>query len=231
MEYLLKNKNMKKEQVPFAGDKKEGSWFLKRAEERLRDGLVPLVPRWMETYHLTMLTLVWSLLIIVFGFLARYNIHFLWGISFLIFLQYITDLLDGAIGRARNTGLIKWGYYMDHLLDYFFLCSVLMSYGFLLPDYYKFMMFFLQAVIAGFMIHTFLSFATKNAFTISYFGIGPTEMRILFILLNIFIIFFGIDSIIVGIPYVLGISIFALAVIVTKTQKEIWDLDMSFKKK
>jgi phosphatidylglycerophosphate synthase len=35
-----------------------------------------------------------------------------YGMTVIVF-QYITDLLDGEIGRKRNTGLIKWGFYMD----------------------------------------------------------------------------------------------------------------------
>ena len=123
--------------MEFGGDKKFGASILHRAETGMKEWMVPRVPKRVETYHLTLTTVLWSLLIIVFSFLAKYNINWLWLVSLMIFLQYITDLLDGAIGRARDTGLIKWGFYMDHFLDYIFLCSILIGYSLILPDHYK----------------------------------------------------------------------------------------------
>lgn len=113
----------------FAGDKKEGEWILAKVEKRMVNWLVPRVPPFIETYHLTLLTLLWSIGIVAFSFLARDNINWLWGASFFILLQYITDVLDGAVGRYRETGLVKWGFYMDHLLDYVFLASVIVGYA------------------------------------------------------------------------------------------------------
>jgi hypothetical protein len=49
-------------------------------------------------------------------------------------MQYVTDHYDGKIGKYRNTGLVRWGYYMDHLLDYVFLCSIIIGYAFILPE-------------------------------------------------------------------------------------------------
>jgi len=214
---------------PFAGDKKEGKWLLAKAEDKLKAWLVPKVPLSIETYHLTLTTVVWSLLIIVFSFLAIYNIHWLWMVSLMIFLQYITDLLDGAVGRSRNTGLVKWGYYMDHFLDYMFLCSILIGYALLLPDQYKYILFFVLALFGAFMVNSFLSFTATNQFKISYLGIGPTEIRLLFIMVNTLIIFFGKTYLAKCLPYLLVLSTFGLFITVYRTQKIIWDIDMKNK--
>jgi phosphatidylglycerophosphate synthase len=94
--------------------------------------LVPKVPGFLETYHLTMMTLLWCVGIVVCSYLARQNLYWLWLVSLFIVLQYISDVLDGAVGRHRDTGLIKWGFYMDHFLDYVFLMSIIGGYGLLL---------------------------------------------------------------------------------------------------
>jgi len=214
---------------PFAGDKKEGKWLTARLEDKLKAVLVPRVPARIETWHLTYSTLAWSAGVILFSFLARYDIRWLWVVSLNIFLQYITDLLDGAVGRTRNTGLIKWGYYMDHLLDYLFLCSILIGYMLLLPDQYKYLQFFILALFGAFMVNSFLEFAATNAFRISYLGIGPTEVRGLFILINTLIICLGRTYIAAALPYVLWASLFGLFVTAYKTQKAIWTLDMQIK--
>ena len=114
----------------FAGASKTNTSFLSPLERRLAPVVIPRIPAWLETHHLTMLTLVWSLLILLFGFLAAGNIRWLWLVSLMVFFQYITDHYDGKVGKVRNTGLLRWGYYMDHLLDYFFLCSVIIGYAF-----------------------------------------------------------------------------------------------------
>ncbi len=214
----------------FAGDKKEGKWLMARAEDRLREWLVPMVPARIETYHLTASTLVWCFFIIVCSALARFDMRWLWVVSLMIFLQYITDLLDGAIGRARDTGLIKWGFYMDHLLDYLFLLSILIGYSFLVNDHFKFMLFFVMALFGAFMVNSFLQFAATNEFRISYLGVGPTEVRILFIGINTLLIFFGKTYLARALPIVLILSAFGLFVTVFRTQKDLWKIDMDAKK-
>jgi len=217
--------------MAFQGDKKEGTWLLATAEVKLKNWLVPKVPLWLETYHLTLTTLLWCALIIASSFLARYRIHFLWVVSFSIFGQYITDLLDGEIGRRRNTGLIKWGYYMDHFLDYLFLCSILIGYGLMVADYNKYMLFYILALFGAFMVNSFLSFAATGQFRISYMGVGPTEIRLVFIIVNTLIIFLA-DKIEIPLvlPYVLAGAAFFLFVTVYQTQKMLWKIDMENKK-
>lgn len=217
--------------MAFQGDKKEGTWLLARAEARLKDWLVPKVPAGIETYHLTMTTLVWCALILAFSFLARYEIQFLWVVSASILGQYLTDLLDGEVGRRRGTGLIKWGYYMDHFLDYLFLCSILIGYGLLVEDHNKYLLFYILALFGAFMVNSFLSFAATGEFRISYLGIGPTEVRLIFILANTLIIVF-VDHFELArvLPIVLVGAAFALFVTVFQTQRALWSADMEAKR-
>ena len=49
----------------FAGASKTNTSFLSPLERRLAPFVLPRIPKWLETYHLTMLTLVWSLLIVI----------------------------------------------------------------------------------------------------------------------------------------------------------------------
>lgn len=217
--------------MAFQGDKKVGRWLLADGEEKLKQWLLPMVPKRVETYHLTLSTILWCLMIILFSFLSRYNVHCLWVVSLMIFAQYITDLLDGAIGRQRNTGLVKWGYYMDHFLDYIFLCSILIGYGLMTEDHNKYLLLYILMLFGAFMVNSFLSFAATGKFKISYQGIGPTEMRLVFILVNTFIIFFH-DSFNMSLllPIVLVGATFALFATVYQTQKELWAIDMEAKR-
>lgn len=217
--------------MAFGGDKKVGRWLLADAEERLKQWLLPKVPKRIETYHLTLSTLLWCAMIILFSFLARYDIRYLWVVSVMIFAQYITDLLDGAIGRERKTGLVKWGYYMDHFLDYIFLCSILIGYGLMVEDHNKYLLFYVLALFGAFMVNSFLSFAATGSFRISYLGFGPTEMRLVFILVNAFIIcFHDRFNMTLLLPVVLAGATFILFAVVYKTQQQLWRIDMEAKR-
>lgn len=217
-------------QDAFAGDKKKGQSLFGPLERRFIEFLTPKTPLWITTDRLTYSTILWSTLIVVFSWLAQNNIHWLWAVSVMIFLQWITDLFDGAVGRYRNTGLIRWGYYMDHFLDYIFLCSILIGYSFILPDNFKYLLFFILAIFGAFMVNSYLSFAATNEFQISYMGVGPTEVRLIFIVVNTLIILLGRTHLAFALPYILGFSLLGLCLVVCRTGKHIWAIDMAQKK-
>src|SRR5215210_613508 len=146
----------------FAGATKTNTSFLTPFERRLATRVLPKIPSWLETYHLTMLTLVWSFLILFFSYLAARDLRWLWGVSTMVALQYVTDHYDGKIGKYRGTGLVRWGYYMDHLLDYFFLCSVIIGYSFILTEQSRFQLLLMLALFAAFDFSTFLAFAATD---------------------------------------------------------------------
>ncbi|MCC2630216.1 MAG: hypothetical protein K0S38_25 [Candidatus Paceibacter sp.] len=209
---------------------KHGNWPLRRFEDRLRPYLAQFVPSFIETYHLTLMTLLWSLGVIVAGYLAQYDIRFLWLSCLMIGLQYVTDLLDGTIGRMRNTGLVLWGHFMDHFLDYVFFTSLILSYAYIFPDHSLVMLIITALIQIGFMINIFLSFVATDKLAISFGGIGPTELRILYILFNIFLIIFGISLPVIILPYFAVLMGVALVINVHSTQKKIWEIDMHNKK-
>lgn len=212
----------------FGGDKKESDSPVVEYEMGIAAKIVPKFPQWIETYHLTLLTLLWSVLIILFGYLSKENLNWLWLSSLMIIFQYLSDLFDGKLGKYRKTGLIKWGYYMDHFLDFIFLCVIIISYAFLLPAGYLYILFFLT-VAGAFMVNSFLLFSVTNKFEITFFKIGPTEGRAIFIILNTLIIFFGSNFLKVSLPYIISFLALALIIVVFSTQKKIWKIDMDNK--
>lgn len=212
----------------FAGDKKDGFSLLGKWEKKIVEKYTPKIPKSVETYHLTLTTLLWCAIIIVCGYLAQYNFNWLWGMSVAIFLQYLTDLFDGAVGRLRNTGLIRWGYYMDHFLDYIFLCSILIGYSFILQDRHN-TIFFTLVIFGAYMVNSYLAFAATNRFKIEFFKMGPTEMRLAFIITNILLIIFKKTYLAWALPIIFWLSVIGLIAVVYDTQKHIWKKDMEEK--
>ncbi|MFN2512313.1 MAG: CDP-alcohol phosphatidyltransferase family protein [Pyrinomonadaceae bacterium] len=215
----------------FAGANKTNTSFLSPLERRLSPIVLPRIPGWLQTYHLTMLTLVWSLLILGFSYLAATDVRWLWGVSLMIFFQYVTDHYDGKVGKYRNTGLLRWGYYMDHLLDYVFLCSVIIGYAFILPEKSRYQVLFLLAVFAAFAVSAFLAFSATDRLTISYLKLGPTEFRLALIIINTMLIMFGTRYMISGLKYVNAGAVAGLCFVVYQTQKHIWQVDMQQKER
>jgi phosphatidylglycerophosphate synthase len=211
----------------FTGDKKApmksllAEWeqgFIKRNIDKW--------PKWIETYHLTWMTLGWSAGLIIFGILATKNIHWLWASSVMLFLQWLTDSFDGAIGRARDTGLRKWGFFMDHFLDFTFMPSVFIGWSFLFDGINNTLMWFMSFGMGCLMVNAFLLFGATGSFKITYMRTGPTEMRLGFILINCVIIFFGTNWLAVGLPYIFGVFLLGIAIVVYQTQKQVWAVDM-----
>lgn len=213
----------------FPGATKSNTSFLTPFERRLATRVLPRIPSWLETYHLTMLTLVWSSFILFFSYLAAKDLRWLWGVSAMIALQYVTDHYDGKIGKYRGTGLVRWGYYMDHLLDYFFLCSVIIGYAFILPERSRYQILIMLAIFAGYEFSTFLAFAATDRLKISYLKFGPTEFRLALIIINGLLVQYGTRTMINGLKYVnIGAAI-GLALMIYCTHKVIWRLDMEHK--
>ena len=213
----------------FAGATKTNTSFLTPFERRLATVVLPKIPSWLETYHLTMLTLLWSSLFLFFSSLAARDLRWLWGVSAMVALQYVTDHYDGKIGKYRGTGLVRWGYYMDHLLDYIFLCSVIIGYAFILPERSRYQILIMLAIFAGYEVSTFLAFAATDRLEISYLKFGPTEFRLALIVINALLVQYGTRQMISGLKYVnIGAAI-GLALMTYRTHKVVWALDMEQK--
>ncbi len=204
----------------FSGKKEKWFPFFWDWEQRWISKAVPRLPHYLNGTNLTWFTIPICLLVILFYWLATYNIQWLWAVSVVIILQYITDSLDGAVGRFRHSGLEKWGYYMDHLVDYLFLCSIIIGFAILLPEHTLLLMLFL-ALLGGFYVSSYLAANVTTEFRMSYFKIGPTEERIFVIILNIIIIFFGSLFISYLLPILIIILFILLSSVIYITQKSI----------
>jgi archaetidylinositol phosphate synthase len=210
----------------FAGDKKKGQSLLGKVERRFIDWAIPKIPKPILTQHLTMLTLLWAICTVLFGWLADENRIWLHGMSAMVFLQWLTDSLDGSLGKYRKQGLVKWGFFMDHLLDFVFAGSIVIGYSFLVEaKWLEFLFLVLLLVTGATMAVSFLSFAATNQFQIAYYGIGPTEIRIGYIALNTFVYFVGTEIFSWGVPVIVGLNLFTLLVLTTQASRNLWRLD------
>jgi len=99
-------------------------------------------------------------------------------------LHWYGDSLDGTLARFRNTQRPVYGFFIDHTLDAVTTCLIFLGAG-LSP---MFRMDVALAALAGYLslsIYTYVCTIVKEEFCLTYGKLGPTEFRLLLILLNI----------------------------------------------
>jgi phosphatidylglycerophosphate synthase len=215
-------------EIPFGGDRKEPIRTLTAPlERRFVEWATPRVPQCLGSHHLTLMTLAWSALLILSAWLAgRGSRHWLWGSSLMLFLQWLTDSLDGAVGRWRDAGLRRWGFFMDHFLDYVFMACAMGQYAFVTDGRTRVLFLVLVPLYGALEACSWLEFGATGKFRISNYGVGPTEGRILLILLNTTIIFFGTAWLGSLLPPFMILLALLLAANVHGAHKRAWAMDM-----
>lgn len=178
-------------------------------------------PFFIKSHHLTLTTMLWIFLVIIFSFLARHNSAWILGSSMVILLHCLTDSLDIEIAKREKDSGKNWNFYMDHILDYFFLVAIIIGYSLAIPSFNGYILAFSLIVSCGLMTDSFLYLATANRFKISHFKMGPTEGKLLFVGVNFMIIFLEEKYILFFIKFLV---LFLAAVLITVVYKNQCDL-------
>jgi phosphatidylglycerophosphate synthase len=147
-------------------------------EKRTLLWLANRMPRWVNSDHLTALALVAMLLAGGSYWLARYTPVGLLLVVACLAVNWFGDSLDGTLARVRNQQRPRYGFYVDHVVDMFgtaFLVGGLALSGYMHP-YVA-----LGLLVAYFMLSAeiYLATHTTGTFRMSFFKVGPTELRIL----------------------------------------------------
>jgi phosphatidylglycerophosphate synthase len=151
---------------------------LAAAEKRVLTAMARKIPASVNSDHLTLLALV-----AMVGAGASYWLASVSSIGLLLAvvclaLNWLGDSLDGTLARVRNHQRPRYGFYVDHVVDAFgalFLFSGLGLSGYMSPEV-------AAALLITYLLLTvevMLATHTLGTFRISYFKVGPTELRIL----------------------------------------------------
>jgi phosphatidylglycerophosphate synthase len=107
----------------------------------------------------------------------------LWAASALLVVHWLGDSLDGTLARVRKIERPKYGYYLDHLVDA--VATALIGLGLGLSPW-MLLSVGLLIVIAYLVlsINTYLETYAFGVFTLGYGRLGPTEVRLMLIVLN-----------------------------------------------
>lgn len=146
-------------------------------ERRCLIWLAHRLPRWITSDGLTTLALAaMALTGLSYALSPRHP-----GALFLAIaglgLNWFGDSLDGTVARVRRQQRPRYGFYVDHVIDCFgvlFVLAGLAWSGYMAP------FVAMALLIAYFMlsIEVYLATYCLTVFRLSFWGIGPTELRL-----------------------------------------------------
>src|SRR5262245_14422071 len=147
-------------------------------EKRALIWMARRLPSWVGSDHLTALGAVAMLGAGISFWLASQHPLALVAVVVFLVLNWFGDSLDGTLARVRHHERPRYGFYVDHVLDVvgiLLLFAGIAAGGFMTPV--------IAAVflIAYYLLTVEIALATHTVgtFRISYWKMGPTEMRIL----------------------------------------------------
>lgn len=152
--------------------------------------LAQKMPKSITPDILTLIGVLGSFITGVSYYLTSFDELFLWLADFGLIVNWFGDSLDGTLARYRKIERPKYGYFIDHTLDSLSIIAIAIGAG--LSPYARFD--FVMFALVGYLLMSILVYIRTyvyGVFKISYYKIGPTEVRLIIIILNTLVYFFG----------------------------------------
>ncbi len=128
--------------------------------------------------------------------LAHWSVGYLWLASLGLVLHWAGDSLDGTLARVRQIERPKYGYFVDQTVDV--VGNLLIALGMGLSPFVR--MDTAMIALAGYhalSIFSYVRTCVSGVFHVALLGSGPTEIRMLIIGMNCFILLFGAPELLV----------------------------------
>ena len=162
---------------------REMQFLVAGPERRVLHVLAARIPRVIRSNHLTALGMVGAAGAGTAYALSTFDPAWLWVASLMLGVNWLGDSLDGTLARVRGTQRPKYGYYLDHVVDAFSTAVIGLGLG-LSPYVDLGLALGLVVVYLALSINVYLESTVFGVFKIAYGRIGPTEVRLLLIILN-----------------------------------------------
>ena len=156
---------------------------LNSLEKKVLVWLAECQPSWMTSDILTYIGTFGAVVIAAGYILSAWNINFLWLSSLGFIINWYGDSLDGTLARVRKTQRPVYGYYLDHTIDA--INEVMIFVGVGLSGLMHLEIALLALVMYLLMtINVSINAHLKKEFKLTYASMGPTEFRIIMIIIN-----------------------------------------------
>jgi archaetidylinositol phosphate synthase len=167
---------------------REAKFLVARFEKWALPRLAARLPRWVLPDHLTGLGIVAATFIMVCYMKSNEDRLWLWGAVVGLVLHWFGDSLDGTLARVRRIQRPRYGFYLDHLTDAYSTVALGLGLGF---SPFMLLSVALAGVVAYLVlsINVYLETYIFGVFRYGYGVLGPTEARLLLIVLNLVALF------------------------------------------
>lgn len=158
--------------------------ILASAEKRALVWMAECMPAWVNSDHLTLLGFAAQLAAgFCYAFAGRHPGLLIAAILCLA-TNWFGDSLDGTLARVRHQQRPRYGFYVDHIIDS--IGATAMMGGLALSGFMH------PAIAAGLLIaflllsiQSYLATYTLGEFHLSFWRLGPTELRVLLVMGNL----------------------------------------------
>ena len=158
-------------------------------EKRFLIWIANRLPQWVNSDHLTVLGLLGM---IAAGACYAWSGTYPWMLlaaNVCLAINWFGDSLDGTLARVRNRQRPRYGFYVDHVVDIFGALALLG--GMALSG--RMSPLVAAGVLTAFLflsIESYLATYAIGEFHLSFGGVGPTELRLLVAIGNLFLMHF-----------------------------------------
>ena len=158
--------------------------ILNAAEKKVLVWLAERMPSWVTSDMLTFVGFIGALVVAAGYALSNLSLYWMWLSCLGLFINWFGDSLDGSLARVRNTQRKTYGFFIDHNVDVINETIMFIGVGCSPLVNMSFAMF---ALVGYFMlsIYVYIDCHLKGEMRLTYGGLGPTEFRIILILVNI----------------------------------------------
>jgi len=175
--------------MPTVTAQRTNTGWLEPLERPTLTALAARMPPWVNPDILTAIGFVGALITFSTYALSASNPAWLWVASFGLIVNWFGDSLDGTLARYRKIERPRYGYFLDNAID--LVQQFLLTVGIGLSGYIRWELCFLAlSVFLMMSVLSLLRSHVSGVFQLSYGGVGPTEMRVMFIVLNALMYFF-----------------------------------------
>lgn len=157
--------------------------LLNASEKKVLIWLAKRQPHWMTSDILTAIGVVGAVIVAVGYILSNFNSGWLWLASLGFLINWYGDSLDGTLARVRNTQRPIYGFYLDHNIDG--ITMAIMCIGAGLSNMLN--LYIAMGVLTIYLllsISVYINAHLKGEFKLTYAGMGPTEFRLIMIIVN-----------------------------------------------
>lgn len=152
--------------------------FLATAEKSALIWMAERLPRWVTSDQLTLLGFIAQLATGLCYALAARDRRMLLAAIVCLAVNWFGDSLDGTLARVRQQQRPRYGFYIDHMIDS--IGAVAMMGGLALSGIMHPVI--AMGLLTAFLllsIQSYLATYTLGEFHLSFWHLGPTELRIL----------------------------------------------------